>query len=357
MHRTIGVKLLAVAVALVGCASTPRATCGEGWASLSREHGVPRIGIQKRAPRFIEHVEITGVDARLAVTLRKELQTKPGLVLDDAPLQDDLRRLWKLGVIEDASVAVDEVGGVTFELRPRRTITNVVRKGGDTLAQSRFRQLAAAPFEPSRISRMADALEESYVRMGHLDANVEAKQRVHATGVEVCVATNPGPRVTIGKLDFPGAKAVTAAKLRETLHGKDANVNRVGGAFDEAALELDEMFLAAEYHERGHIDVKIGKPIVVRRGSRLHVKVPIDEGPRYRLGRIDAPVARDLKPGEYFKRSRVANAITKLRETLHADYVYPRTTVDKEGLRVDFEFEIEWRYPWDALRFWLSQSR
>lgn len=344
-------------LALTGCASTTRATCGEGWSSLSRDRGVPRIAIQKRVPRFIETVEISGVDANLASTLRQELETKPGLVLDDAPLREDLRRLWKLGVIEDAAVAVDEIGGVTFVLQPRRTITNVVRKGGDALAQSRFRRLARAPFEPARIVRMTEALEESYVRMGHLDAHVEAKQREHATGVEVCVATNPGPRVTIGKLEFPGAKSVTAAKLRETLHGKDANVNRVGGAFDAAALEFDEMYLQAEYYERGHLDVQIGKPVVARRGSRLHVKVPITEGPRYRFGRIWSPVAIDVKPGAYFKRSQVADAITKIRETLGAYDVYPRVDIDKEARRVDIEFQVEGRYPWDAVRFWLSQSR
>jgi len=350
------VKLIAVVVALAGCASTPRATCGDGWAALSRDRGVPRTGIQRREPRFIEKVEIAGVDARLASTLKSELQTKPGLVLDDAPLQDDLRRLWKLGVIEDASVAVDD-GNVTFVLQPRRTITNVVRKGGDALAQSRFRQLAATPFEPSRLQRMTEALEESYVRMGHIDAHVEAKQRVHATGVDVCVATNPGPRVTIGKLEFPGAKAVAAKTLREVLHGKDANVNRIGGSFDPAALEFDEMYLTNEYYERGHLDVKIGKPEVARRGRRLDVKVPIYEGPRYRLGHIGAPIATALEPGTYFKRSQISAAIVKLQEDLGADAVYPNTAIDRETLRVDIEFQIEWRYPWDAVRFWLSQSR
>jgi outer membrane protein assembly factor BamA len=350
------VKLLAVVAALSGCAASPRATCGAGWASLSRE-GAPRItGIQKRDHTTIERVQIRGVSDRLAAALRIELQTKPGTTLLDAPLGDDLRRLWKLGVIEDASVAFDR-GEVTFVLTPRQTITNVVRKGGDALAQSRFRQLEAAPFEPARIRRMTEALQQSYVREGRLDAQVEARQRPHATGVDVCVALNPGPKVTIAKLDFPGVKSLPKKKLLEALHGKEANVNRVGGAFDEAALEFDELFLQVEFFEVGHIDAKIGKPSVKRHGTRLHVAIPIDEGPMYRLGTIDAPMRVPLRTGAVFRRSDMVKAVELIQQKLNPYNVYPSTQIDKTTHRIDVAFELEWRYPWDALRFWLSRSR
>lgn len=301
-------------------------------------------------------MDVTGVDPRLAATLRRELATRAGMALAEAPLREDLRRLWKLGVIADASVLVAG-DDVTFAVVPRPTITHVVGKGGDALAQARFRQLVAAPFEPARIRRMTDALAESYVREGRLDAHVEARQRVHAAGVEVCVATNPGPRVTIGKLEFPGARAVPARRLRAVLHGKEANVNRIGGAFDPAALEFDELFLQSEYWERGHLDVRIGKVVVQRRGNRLHVAIPIDEGPRYRVGTVRAPVAVPLRPGDVFKRSQVVVAMEHLRTTLRPYDVIPVTRIDKDARRIDITFDIEWRYPWDALRFWLSPSR
>jgi len=351
------VKSLAVVAALAGCASSPtRVQCGEGWAGLSRDRGVPKLDVQPREVITIERVRITGVDERLAATLRTELATKPGATLDDAPIGDDLRRLWKLGVIEDASVAIDG-GEITFELSPRRAIMKVVRKGGDALAQSRFRRLEGTPFEPSRVRRMAEALQESYLREGRLDAQVEAKQREHATGVDVCVAANPGARITIAKLEFPGAKSVTKKALLDAMHGKESKVNRVGGAFDATAIEMDEWLLQAEFWEHGHLDVKIGKPTVKRRGSRLDVAIPIDEGPRYRIGTIDTPIAIPLRSGDLFRRSRVVAAVQAIEKAGNPTHVYPQTHVDKDALRVDITFDIEWRYPWDALRFWLSRSR
>ena len=349
------VKLLAVVVVVAGCASTPRATCGEGWASLSRERGVPPVGLARREFRYVEHVHIAGVDAHLASGMRAELETKVGMELSVAPLAADIRRLWKLGVIEDARVAVDE-GDVTFVLTPRRLVTSVVQKGGDELAQSRFRRLAAAPFEPSRIRRMAEALQESYIREGRLDAQVEARQRVHATGVDICVATNPGPRITIAKLEFPGAKAVSEQALRKILHGKEANVNRPGGAFDEAALAYDEIFLQLEYWERGYAQISIGKPKVTRHGKRLHVAIPVTEGPLYRIGTVTAPVPVTLRRGEVFRRSRVVKVMEELQKHSVTN-VLPQTHIDQEARIIDITYEVEWRYPWDALRFWLSALR
>jgi outer membrane protein assembly factor BamA len=351
-HR---VKLLVVVAVLAGCASSPRATCGADWTALSRDRGVPKLDVGARPTMFIDHVHIIGVDERLANALRAELQTRAGTVLEDAPLREDLRRLWKLGVIEDAAITADE-GELTFVLTPRRTITNVVRKGGDKLAQSRFRRLESAPFEPSRIWRMAEALQQSYVREGRLDAQVEARQRVHATGVEICVATNPGPRITIAKLEFPGAKAVPPKTLMKVLRGMEANLNRPGGTLDEAALAYDELLIRVEYWESGHLDVWIGQPKISRHGKRIHVAIPIDEGPSYRLGTITAPIEVELRSGARFRRSDVVKAMNHLQTELGVE-VYPQSQMDKAARRVDISFQVEWRYPWDALRFWLQSSR
>lgn len=349
-------KVLAV-VALAGCASSSPspAVCGGGWAPLSTEHAhVAAPDLEARDATTITAVRIAGIDAALAVTLRRELATKPGDLLVDAPLADDLRRLWKLGVIEDARVTL-EGDAVTFVLTPRPTITHVVRKGGDALAQSRFRQLASTPFEPSRIRRMAAALEESYLRAGRLDARVEARHRVHAGGVDVCIATNPGKRITIASLEFPGAKAVPGTKLRQVLRGKEANVNRVGGTFDESALAADEIYLQLELWERGFADARVGVPIVKRRRGKLDVAIPIEEGPRYRIGTVTSPIPVPLQTGAVFSRTSIVTARDQLQKLLGVD-VSPATHVDREAMTVDVTFEVNWRWPWDALRFWSWHS-
>src|SRR5688572_23973499 len=110
-------KSVVVAIALLaGCATraAPRASCGVGWSALTVDKTPEaRSGVEIKNATMIERVEIAGVAPHFAKTLRRELRTKPGETVMDAPLGDDLRRLWKLGVIADASVELDG-GTVTF---------------------------------------------------------------------------------------------------------------------------------------------------------------------------------------------------------------------------------------------------
>ncbi len=343
---------------LTGCATrAPRPTCGIGWSPLTVERAPERHVTIDRPDTAIDHVEIAGVDRHLADTLRRELQVKPGMTISDAPIGDDIRRLWKLGVVAD--IAVELRGAtLTYVVEPRPTIASVVPLGGDTLAQARFRRLAATSFEPARVRRMTEALRESYIRDGRLDAKVEAKHRVRPNGVEVCVALDPGPRITIAKLRFPGSKAIPEKTLAATMYSK--KVNHVGGTYDESALEYDKLYILAAYWDRGYANVAVREPKVQRRGKKLEVSLPIDEGPLFHLGGITAthglPVPL-VKRGDLFSRTQVATAREQLEKLPGVYTVLPLTRVDLEARTIDVNFAIEWRWPWDALRAWLSRSR
>jgi outer membrane protein insertion porin family len=315
--------------------------------------------VEARDGTLIERVEIAGLEPHFAATLHRELATKPGTPVVDAPIGDDLRRLWRLGVISDASVEVHD-GTVTFHLAPRPAIRSVVSQGGDRLAQARFRQLEDTTFEPARVQRMAEALEESYVRDGRLDARVEARQRVHPQGVDVCVGIVPGPRITIGKVEFPGRTAIPATELVKAMQSK--KLNHVGGTFDEAVLDMDVLYMQVLYWDRGYADVKIFPPKIERKGKHLQLAIPIEEGPVYRMGSISAnwpiPMPAGIKTGDVFSRQKIVDlrdAIEKLHPGIYL--VLPITHADREARTIDIVFEIEWRVPWDAWRPWSSRVR
>jgi outer membrane protein assembly factor BamA len=200
------------------------------------------------------------------------------------------------------------------------------------------------------------------MRDGRLDAEVEVRSARRLHGVDVCVVTDPGPRVTIGRVEFPGRTAVPADKLLAALPGNEAKVNRVGGPFDGDALESDRWYLLAEYWELGYAEVRMNAPSIRRHGNRVVLAIPIDEGPVYRIGKITTPiplgVPLGIAPGEVFVRSRVIAARDKLAERLGAaGYVQPAPHYDAARRVIDLQFDIEWRWPWDALRFWHVPSR
>jgi outer membrane protein assembly factor BamA len=357
-----------------GCAhsgSTRRpATCGAGWARLGA-FSLPEVDTEPVADRMatagrtIAEVRITGVDAALANTLGSMLETRAGQVLADAPIAADLRRMWALGVIDDAYIDLDG-DRVTFVLIPRPRIGRVVIPRRDRTALGRFDLLAGTAYEPQRIARIADAVKLGYMREGHLDAVVEvARQARSASAVDVCVAASPGPKIIIRSITFPGRKRIPEAELLGELHGATSGINVVGGLFDADSLDFDKAFLFDEYYERGMVNVSIGTVRAKRDGDRLDIEVPIEEGPEFSIGTITlrigehgivAPprVAIPLAYGELFKRSRVQAARAAIELATGAD-VLSLTHVDDVHNRIDITFELTERYPWGALRLWLSR--
>ena len=366
MQRYARVRLMVFAL-LAGCATRaahPVPSCGTGWTPLTVTHAPDaHVALETKTNETIERVEVAGVDANLATNLRRELATKPGMTVIDAPIGDDIRRLWKLGVASDVAVE-QQAGTVLFVVSPQPIIHTVVRKGGDKLAQARFRQLEATTYEPARVQRMTEALRESYVRDGRLDARVEARHRTHtptagsqANVVDVCVELDPGPRVTIGKVEFPGRKAVPEKALLKAMRSK--TINHVGGMYNEEAMQLDQLLIQVEYWDRGFADMHVGEPKLSRSGKHLVLSIPITEGPIYRLGKItlDVPARLPIKTGDTFSRSQIIKTLDAIRAYNAAIYdVIPRTTANKDARTMDIEFELEWRWQWDAVRAWLSHA-
>jgi outer membrane protein insertion porin family len=363
----IGVVLALLSCACGGATASKRApltTCGSGWSPLTIDRAPEGVtGVVVKESGTIDRIEVAGVDPHFAETMRRELTTKPGMDIVEAPLGDDLKKLFRLGVVEDASVEFDG-GTVRFVIVPRKTIHEVTRVGGDTLAQARFRQLEDTTFEPARLRRMADALRDSYVREGRLDAQVEARQRTHERGVDVCVAIEPGPRITISKLEFPGRKAMPKAKVIDAMTKN--GLNRVGKLYDEVTFEHDELLISALYWDHGYANVRVRPRVITRKGKHVEIAVPIEEGPIFRIGKMEAssagipialPKVLPIKPGDLFSRSKIVDARTVMEQKPGAGYVLITTKVHVDKRTIDLHFEIEWRYPWDALRFWLSHSR
>jgi outer membrane protein assembly factor BamA len=281
-----------------------------------------------------------GLDHMLAT----QLQTAPGQKLVDAPINDDLRRLWKLDVLDDIQVEIDG-SALAFIVTPHARVGRVVGAKGDELR--RLALTVGAPFEPARISRMADAARMVYVKDGHLDAAVDVYQHPAANGaVDLCVAAAPGPRFTVGATTITGAKHLPEPALRKEL----CEGNAKGDMLDQDILECDKLHLEAAYWDRGYVDVEVGDAIITRHDGKLDIEIPVTrEGGQYHLGTLafaNGPARPlGLRPGAVFSRTEMSDAINRVTDATGAANLVPITHVDKAAMRIDVTFEYSWHTP------------
>ena len=161
---------------------------------------------------------------------------------------------------------------------------------------------------------------------------------------------------------FLGNKAVSEEELHAAISTREGNILSFltsAGTYKEEAFDRDLLLLTAFYYDRGYINVKLGKPEIELSGDKkyLYITIPIDEGPQYRIGKLDVRGDLVLPKDEYlrrltvhtgdvFNRSRLGNDINKLNE-IYKDrgYAYvnitPLTNIGGDNRAVDLTFEIE----------------
>jgi outer membrane protein insertion porin family len=280
----------------------------------------------------IASVALVGA-ARIREHLAPDLVLAAGATFTRKAAGDQLRRLWRMGLLADARV---EVTGATpagvdvaIVVRERGIVAAVdIEQRGDVDDRRlrRIRSLAGAIDEPGRTDRTAQRLQAELVSLGHWHARVTTHRRETADGVRLCVAIATGPRYELAAIEFPGASAVPARELAPLLAEGDGEYNTVGGAYRADLLDADLLQIQVHYHDRGHALVTVGPPTttVDEDRHRISLAVPVSEGPVFTISAIElAGVGGDLaaeyralfgvKPGEVFSRTKLRAGIDRIQ--------------------------------------------
>jgi outer membrane protein insertion porin family len=166
-------------------------------------------------------------------------------------------------------------------------------------------------------------------------------------------AAHPGAPSDAGpRVQFTGNAAVSSDRLRAAI--AEYPLFDDAGAIVPEVLERDLLLIAVFYWDRGHAQVKVGKPVISP--SRDAVTISIEEGPVFTMGPVavtgeligsakaNLAMVR-VRPGVTFSRTRIAND----RETLSNFYqdqgyayanVTPVTKVDTARKTIGLTFEI-----------------
>ena len=155
--------------------------------------------------------------------------------------------------------------------------------------------------------------------------------------VQLTFHMDEGPKVFVDEIEFVGNEAVSD----RTLRGKMKNTKTrwwlswiTGrGTYKEAQFEQDADLIIAHYRDEGYIDAQVGQPDleyleISDDGTRrdLRLRIPIEEGERYRLGEIEfdgnevvkdigfEQIFQNLEPGAYYSEAEVRQGFEAARD-------------------------------------------
>ncbi len=275
---------------------------------------------------------------------------------DEATVLEDFKRLWATNFLDNLWVEVKDapydngaVGKhVIFNMEERQRVKIVDYVGSKKLEQSKIEdklreegvQIRLDSFiDPGLIRRVEGIVREMFAEKGYEFAGISHTIREVAGGpklVNVTFNLDEGPKVRIRKVDFVGNKAIGDRALNRQMKNNRAqwlfSFVTSRGTYQATKFEEDADKLTEYYRNKGYVMARVGQPDLKyiedstdKKTRYVELKVPIQEGDRYRVGDFtfdgNTVVKSEglkalfpIKSGEYYSEKQIRKALDKARE-------------------------------------------
>lgn len=285
---------------------------------------------------------------------------------------DDYQRLWDTGFLNDLWVEVIDTPypngvpakTVIFNLEERERVKIVTYEGSEVLKTDDILQnleqqgvtLRMDSFiDPETIRRVKAIIRQGFQSEGYMFAEVDHVVEELPGGPKLVRLTfnmTEGPKVQVHEIDFIGNEAMSDGRLRSKMKKIKQRwwlswmTGR--GTYKPEEYEEDAVAIEAYYRDEGYITAQVGQPELdylelsedgETRGLRL--RIPVDEGERYRIGEVDFAgneillerglqrIFEDIEPGDYYSEGDVRKGFDDARE-LYGSLGYYEMTLAPE---------------------------
>jgi outer membrane protein insertion porin family len=283
-------------------------------------------------------------------TIRSHIKTQVGDKFDPKKLRQDLEAIYNTGFFRDVKIDVTEAEGqvqVSFIVVEKPSIKEIEISGYDELDIDKIKEKIEVKensiLDETAVAKSIQQIKKLYEERGYYLAEVEVeKEDVPPHWVKLKFNISEGPEVRIKEISFEGNEAISDEELKDVMETSEYwffSWFTGSGHLDKEVMELDLERLLTHYYDNGYIDAQVGSPQVDLSEDRtkLYIKIPINEGIQYRVGRIEvegnqilttSEVLQDLatKQGEVFSRKLLRRDITLITER-YADQGYLLTEV------------------------------
>ncbi len=269
----------------------------------------------------VRYIKVEGNLRVPAATILHHIKLSPGNPFDSLTAQKSLEKLQSLGIFEYIEVDTREAGenriDAIFRVKELPFVSAFVLEGlsgnleeqvREYLRKEKLEIIPSRPYGPALAHKAARAVRLFLQARKYPQASVELLEERRGSQARVVLRVHRGPRLQVDDAIFDGNTSLTKDELHKQMRHVRApslwNRWSQAGAYVPEDLAADLESIRRYYRSRGYAAVKIGPPDVKVRtfsakrwlplpiGSKeeekLIVRIPIEEGPRFRLASIRA---------------------------------------------------------------------
>lgn len=262
--------------------------------------------------------------------------------------EENLRRMdyWEAEVLAAERVADGPQVDLLLRVDPglRYRLELMAPPGRTEAAANAVPDPAREELHPAQTDALAEQVVENLQEAGFLLADAAASLQASGDEQVLRLEVDPGQRLEIAAVEFPGADSVSRNRLEDVVQVRRG---AVGGRFQQEVsrltLEEDRTALLDHYHREGFPYAAVEPPRIeaVEGGSAVRIVFPISEGLRWTVSGVrieDLPVEAaaelevrplDFDEGDPWSPGAVSRATARLEAAL-ADSGYPAGRVAAE---------------------------
>jgi outer membrane protein insertion porin family len=250
------------------------------------------------------------VDPFQAAQLIKQLRLQAGKPFSRRVAGEDAERLqdWlirqqygqaRVDAPREEREAAGKTVKLTYPIAIGPKITLVV-EGAD---EKKLRREGLLPFfgesgfDEALVLQAQSRIKTWFQQQGHYDVQVDTGEQKTPGQLVLTIKVVPGPVYTLRQIAFQGNQEVSDAKLRPLMKTSEPVLLRRGsGRLVQSDLDTDLENLQRYYALSGYTQAKVGPVQVERKGEDLRLVIPVREGPRERVVKIDFQGVTSLDP-------------------------------------------------------------
>ena len=274
--------------------------------------------------------------------IRRVIKTKAGDVLVAKSAAEDLKAVYNMGYFDDVQIQSErQVDGVklVFKVIEKPTVRSILVKGNIAFDEEELKKSLTLKkgsiLNVFTVRNDVRRIEDMYKEKNYHNIKVDYKllpQKNNQADVEYQI--DEGSKILIKKILFTGNSAFPADKLKGEIATSEKNILSwftSAGDLNQDILNQDSGKLAAFYHNNGYIRARVGEPQVEFEEDGIVVTFKVNEGPRFKLGKVDFKGDLILPKDELMKKLKMTKDPFYNREALRTDVLALTDLYSDEG--------------------------
>ena len=247
--------------------------------------------------KTISAVLVEGNNRIEADAIKRVIKTREGDAFKAQLLTQDLKKVYAMGYFDDVRVeARGSAAGrsIVFKVKEKPTIRHIALKGNKRIKDKDLKEnltlRTGSILDISKIQSNIEMIKNLYREKNYHHVQVTYKtQALKHNQADLDFTILEGKRSRIENILFHGNHAYSDKRLRQLVRTAEAwllSFITGDGDLDHEKLKQDVAILTSFYHDNGYINARVGEPEVVFTEKGIDVTFKIDEGERYKVGKV-----------------------------------------------------------------------